>query len=413
MHKYTEYFKSNKGFDRFIEKLYKKYQSLSKFSGTIKLNNLSLEESISLSRLFGITYKENDSIVISIKKFIQIMNNSKYEDFDINVLIQDYKNIKLITNKEKQNNLKKQEDNYYKSIINDDSLGCNWLENTISKKNKTYKLIHQRYNKNKVELKKELINITTLINNLPKEKTLLSIFSSTLIGDPHYLDLDNNHSSLFFYALSYVDKSIYPTTRENKIKLLSKYNIEIDNLSNYVLTYNLLSDKEYINKFSENNESLILNIQNILTTNYFDTKSKKVFIFENPSILTEIIIKKINCSVIISSGFPNISVYLLIDKLIETGNVLYYNGDFDPEGLLIADKLQNKYKNKLKLFCYKKQDYENCISNNNIDKKRLNILEKIYNKDLLIIKKLLIDNKLSGYQENNKEKIINYINISK
>ena len=196
MHKYTEYFKSNKGFDRFIEKLYKKYQSLSKFSGTIKLNNLSLEESISLSRLFGITYKENDSIVISIKKFIQIMNNSKYEDFDINILIQEYLNIKLITNKEKQNNLKKQEDNYYKSIINDDSLGCNWLENTISKKNKTYKLIHQRYNKNKVELKKELINITTLINNLPKEKTLLSIFSSTLTGDPHYLDLDNKRDRI-------------------------------------------------------------------------------------------------------------------------------------------------------------------------------------------------------------------------
>lgn len=412
MHKYTKYFKTNPGFDRFIKKIYEKYKSLSKFSGTIKLDNLSKDESVSLSRLFGITYEENASISIPIKKFITIMNNSKYEDFDIAVLVQEYLDVTLITNKEKNANIMRSEEEYYKSLIMDDSIGSSWLRSVVTTKVNPYKLIHQRYNKNKINLRKELLNIIKLMNNLPKEKILLPIYASTHTSDPHYLDLDTSHSILFFYALSYLDKSDYPNTREEKIKLLSKYNIEIDNLSNYVLTFNLLSNKDYINKFSQNKESLILNLQNIITTKYFDTKSKKVFIFENPSILTEILARNIDCSVIISGGFPNTSVYLLLDKLIETDNMLYYNGDFDPEGLLIASKLKEKYQDKLKLFCYELEDYINCLSKKGIPSKRLSKLLRIDDKDLLKIKELLIDKKLAAYQENNKERIMKYIKSS-
>ena len=161
--------------------------------------------------------------------------------------------------------------------------------------------------------------------------------------------------------------------------------------------------------FSKNKESLILNIQNIININYIDTKSKKVFIFENPSILTEIISKNLDISVIISSGFPNLSVYLLIDKLIDSGNKIYYNGDFDPEGLLIASKLKEKYNDNLILFCYNEIDYLSSISNKKINDKRLNKISKINKIDLIEIKQLLLKHKYSSYQENNKERIIDFI----
>ena len=150
-------------------------------------------------------------------------------------------------------------------------------------------------------------------------------------------------------------------------------------------------------------------IQNILNTT-FDTTTKKVFIFENPSILTEIISRNINASIIISGGFPNTSVYLLIDSLISTGNHIYYNGDFDPEGLIIAKNLKDKYQDNLTLFCYHKEDYHNCLSNKEISLKRLHKLQKITNIDLLEIKELLLKTKLSAYQENNKERIIEFLN---
>lgn len=410
MHEYTKYFKEQKGFDRFINKLYEKYKSLSKISGSIKLNNISIEEAISLSRLFGNTYHEKENITIQIKKFINIMNNSKYSDFDIEILVREYLGISLITNKEQHDINMEEEFMFYQEIIGSDNyLGNKWLSCVVNEKIMPYKIIRQKYHKNKENLKKELLNIVKLINNLPKEKILLPIYASMYTNDPHYLDLDTNSSNFFFYALSYVDNTIYPKTRREKIRLLSKYNIEIDSISNFVITYNLLSDKEYINYFSKNKESLILNIQNIISTEKFDTKTKNVFIFENPSMLTEVLSRNIDASIIISGGFPNSSVYLLIDKLLESNNKLYYNGDFDPEGLIIAQKLKDEYKDKLNLICYEKCDYEGSELRKKISTTRINKLNKITDNDLLIIKELLIKNKYAVYQENNKERILNVI----
>ncbi len=238
---------------------------------------------------------------------------------------------------------------------------------------------------------------------------LLPMYASQVTKDPHYLDLDTSHSNLYFYALAHRSGVDYPTSREAKINLLAKNNIEIDAISNYVITYNLLASKEYLNAFSKHKETLILNIQNIMTTEKFSSLSKKVFIFENPSILTEILYRNRNVSVIISGGFPNTSVYLLLDKLLSSGNELYYNGDLDPEGLLIAQKLKEKYSNSLKLIGYTEKDYYTCISKNSISESRLKKMDQLKDAELLLIRDVLVKNKYSAYQENNKERLMNLI----
>ena len=82
MHSYTEYFKNNKGFTRLMEGLLQKYKSLGKFSGIIKINNLTEEEVITLSRFLGKSLIAGDTIEIKVKQFLDIMSNSKYYDFD-------------------------------------------------------------------------------------------------------------------------------------------------------------------------------------------------------------------------------------------------------------------------------------------------------------------------------------------
>ncbi len=286
MHNYTEYFKSKEGFNRFIKKLYEKYKSLSNFSGSIKLDNLSRKESQDLSSFFGTTYIEHENITISIKKFIKIMNRTKFDDFNIETLVSEYLNTPLITKKEIKNKNILQEKEFYDSLLKDKStVSALWLSDVVNNKKTPYRLLQTRYKSNKNKLKIELEFIMKMIDNLPSEKMLLPIFSSTYTQDPHYLDLENNHNILFMHALAYYDNREFPISREEKIKLLSKYNIEIDALSNYVITYNLLSNRDCINEFQINNESLILNIQNIMNTEIFKSVNKKVFIFENPSIL--------------------------------------------------------------------------------------------------------------------------------
>lgn len=410
MHDFTEYFKEQPGFDRFINKLKEKYASLSKFSGTIKLENITTEEAKSLGRLFGMEYQENSNITLSVSKFIKIMENSKYEDFDIKVLVEEYTNTKLITNKEK--NLSKiiKEIKFYEEIfLNNEGIGKKWLKEVITDKKQPYLLIHTRYLKNKEELRKELYNIITLLNNLPEENMFLPIYSSKYTKDPHYLDIDTNHSNLFLYGLSYIDKEKFPTSRQEKIELLKKFNIEVDSISNFVITYNLKSNDGRIEEFRKANNTLILNVQNILSIDKVYGINNKVFIFENPSILSEVISKKIPASIIITSGNPNTAFYLLADKLINEGNKLYYNGDFDSEGLLIAEKLKEKYKENIELFCYENSDYQEKLSSIRLTESRIKKLSKVKKNELQEIKQKVTEEKLAVYQENNKENIITFI----
>ena len=406
---YVLYFKSS-GFERFINSLYDKYKSLGRFSGTIKINNLTDIEAKALSKLFGESYHENDDFKVSVKKFIELMNNSKYSDFDIGVLVSNILNVSLISNRERNVLLFDKEQNFFDEICIYDKY--DWIKYVILNKVQPYNILHKRYLKNKSKLKKDLIDIITLLNNLPNHDILISIYAANYTKDPHFLDFDSYNFNLFLYGLCFIDGCCYLKNREDIIKLLAKYHIQIDYLSNFVITYNLISNNDYVSGFANNKESLILNLQNILKSD-FDSKVKKVFIFENPSILYEIISNNIDVSVIISGGFPNSCVYLLLDKLIDNNNKLYYNGDFDPEGLLIASKLKNKYLDNIRLFCYDKIDYLSCISKNVISDKRISKLDKIDDNDLLVMKELIKNNKYSAYQENNKSRIIDFVKNNK
>jgi DNA topoisomerase IA len=56
-------------------------------------------------------------------------------------------------------------------------------------------------------------------------------------------------------------------------------------------------------------------------------------------------------SLICTSGQLNLSYHIDLDKIKDL-EFIYYAGDFDPEGLLIADKIKLKYKEKVKFIFY-------------------------------------------------------------
>lgn len=79
--------------------------------------------------------------------------------------------------------------------------------------------------------------------------------------------------------------------------------------------------------------------------------------------------------------------------------MLYYSGDYDPEGLLIADKLLERYKNKIEPIFYSVDIYKLIISNEKIDDKRLKQLERIKDSRLIPIAECMKKEKRAAYQE--------------
>lgn len=200
--------------------------------------------------------------------------------------------------------------------------------------------------------------------------------------------------------------SSFDNTRTGKKSILESVGILVDEVSNSVITYNL-GGNELLDNFKKNLTPLTINMANIRKMKTIKAENDVLLIIENPSFLSKIIEKKINYSVIITSGNSNFVVYKLIEKIENV--IINFNGDYDPEGLLIAQKFKDKYPS-LNFIGYNEDFYYHGLSSSSINSSRLKKLDAIVDENLKIIKNLLIEKKIASYQEVNYDKILEEMN---
>lgn len=406
----ADYLKSKEGLTRLMNKLKEKYISLSRPSGTVTLNNLTEIESIDISNLLGKRIYKEDNFKISFREITKKINEGRYSDFTWQELLNDYFNENIITKEEEILTKKQEEIEFYNNIYekNKDREYIEIIKEIMVNDEIISKIIKQKYHKNRLSLQEEINNILLLLDNIPEYPTSLAVYAS-LTGNPHYLDLNKNTSTLFLKILSRIKQIEYEEKLESKINILSEINVYTDPISNFVITYKLTGNS-ILNELAKNNEVVNLNLLNINKLSKVDTNNKIVYVFENPSLLTSLI--DLNVPIIITSGIPNISLYTLLKKLEKSNTKIYYNGDFDPEGLLIAEKLKQRFPN-IELFCYSDIDYNNAKSKEKISNTRLKKLDNINSKELKDMKNIILENKVSAYQEQNLDRIRKYIEKSK
>ncbi len=400
------YLKTKKGLTRLMNKLKEKYIALSRPSGTVIINNITEEESTDISNLLGKRIKKEDNLKTSFKEITKKINQGKYNGFNWEELLYAYFEEKLITKKERNLNKQEEENCFYQKLYkkNKDKKYVEVLKNIIEKDDIIIKTVKQKYNKNKNALQEELENILLLLDSIPTTPTSLAVYSS-ITGNPHYLDLNKSTSTFFLKILSRIKNIEFEDKNEVKINILSEINVYTDPVSNYVITYKLIGNT-ILNELNKNNEVVNLNLLNVKNLDKLSTESKEVYVFENPSMLTSLM--NLFVPIIITSGIPNLSLYTILQKLEESNIKIYYNGDFDPEGLLIAEKLKLRFP-KIKLFCYDIIDYNNAKSKEKISSSRLKKLDNINIEELQNIKKILLESKISAYQEQNLDRIREYI----
>ena len=147
--------------------------------------------------------------------------------------------------------------------------------------------------------------------------------------------------------------------------------------------------------FYDSYEALNVNMDNLLHI-HFITCCDRVYIVENPSVF-QALLKKIKkekiekIGLVCTNGQLNYSAYILLDILVNSNVEIYYSGDMDPEGLLIADKIKQRYPS-IKLWCYDVRQYEISKSKEQATDQRMHMLDAL---------KGISENKNRvGYQEN-------------
>lgn len=239
-------------------------------------------------------------------------------------------------------------------------------------------------------------------------KVLLAVFAAETTGNPHFFD----RGTLGEQLLSAFLKSIYPGTGKTKgrhaeeaARLFYEAGILKDELSNHTLTYGVRGKKRDgmshpgMEGFLEQKEPLFLTLTTLGSLSQVSAqRGDCVYIVENPAVFFELIRAWPEAAVLCGNGQIRLATLVLMD-LFDEKTKFFYAGDFDPEGLQIAQRLKLRYPERMRLWGYRREFYEKYRSNVEITEKSLKKLDQIHLSELEEIKEAIRKTKKAAYQE--------------
>ena len=409
------YFRQNTVWKQVLSKFKEKYYSYGRFSGKVILKNLQMQEIEELEGFFGRNFHGQKSITISAEKFAKALEASRYGEVTPEELLEDFFGVTLIGKKEqkelhehkKQGILEKFLKDYQKTPI-------------VKSLDKLLELV--KNSQNLTEWEEFLWLGAKIYNGLPyrfENKVYLAVFAAMLTGNPHSFDIGTQGGN-FLYQIIQMDleernllveeSELFPAYKRQKSYLMA--GIMIDDISNYTMLYHVQAVKKNgsLHKGMEGflKEDNIIQVPLTVVTEWNELicSNQEIYIVENPSVFAMLCEKnrlKKECdksSIMCMNGQPRLASLLILELLSKNQNRVYYAGDFDPEGLLIAQKLSKYYKGEFYFWHMTKTDYKECNSKEIISSRRMKMLDKITDKHLVTVANEILKCKTAGYQEN-------------
>jgi len=404
-----EYF-SHKGFSRVLELIYDKYRSLGRFSGRVVLEKPDPVEKEMLSRYLG-RIISGDKVVINVKEFAQKrFEQTKFSSLDFKDVLSHVLKKDVLTKKEEKESRQKQLSSFLekleKQLANGTDSEC--VFQAVKENFKWFEGYFKKYSEEK------LLNILShsikAAATKPEKIESLAVFATRIAHDPHFFDEDRDSGKIFLKILSLLKNVEYPKSSEEKAELLYMHNIVIDELSNWCLVYGIGAitenekEDEALKIFALQKKPVILPLYTIKDYKQFFGYSNKIVVVENPAVFSMLMQACSDISLICTNGQLRLSTKILLESLCKGGFTIFYSGDFDPEGLLIADRIVQNY-GAIPL-CLDEESYLLSLSNNRISQKRLVMLRNVKSPELFDVCSKMKELKLSGYQERIVDRIV-------
>ena len=408
---FCQYLSDNE-FSEFMQLWKKQYEKYGTCKGSI---DLVLDDSNRecISGLMGKDYYGVDCVHITFRQLQKAMLNTKYENCDFNEVLKMYFNQRVLTNKYRQEQEQMRVQNIFKQFFKQEGKSKQWIYNTYTNRDSVYIRIVQASKENEQKCINTVCVVMKALNHLPmweNKKENISLFASYHTKNPHAFDKNTFAYYLMMHGIVYFLKVDFPKTNLEQNEILYRAGLYQDGISNYCSVARLQAFNENNQPhlgwagFYDSYEALNVNMDNLLHI-HFITCCDRVYIVENPSVF-QALLKKIKkekiekIGLVCTNGQLNYSAYLLLDILVNSNVEIYYSGDMDPEGLLIADKIKQRYPS-IKLWCYDVRQYEISKSKEQATDQRMHMLDALKDEALIRIGKCISENKNRvGYQEN-------------
>lgn len=399
-------------FSEFMHLWKKQYEKYGTCKGSI---NLVLDEinRACINGLLGKDYYGVDCAHITFQQLQKAISNTKYENCDFNEVLKMYFNHDILTNKNRQEQEQMRIQNIFKHLLEQEGKSQQWIHHIYTDHDSVYVRIVQASKENEQKCINTVDVVMKALNQLPMwqdKKENISIFASLHTKNPHAFDKNTFPYYLLMHGIVYFLKVDFPKTNLEQNEILYRAGLYQDGISNYCSIARLQALNENYQPhlgwtgFYDSYEALNVNMDNLLHIRsivYCD----RVYVVENPAVFQALLkmikkekIEKIG--LVCTNGQLNYSAYLLLDILVSSNVETYYSGDMDPEGLLIADKIKQRYPS-IKLWCYDVRHYEISKSKEQAADQRMHMLDALKDETLIRIGKCINENKNRvGYQEN-------------
>lgn len=241
-------------------------------------------------------------------------------------------------------------------------------------------------------------------NSEPEELALCSYAVST---DPHVLDVQNPAGKLLLHALAYWQGCPVPARSRERTALYRRCGLLLDDISCFTvqrgLTLTLANGQEHPASalLRQQGRFCLLTLSQLEDLQAAASSTGRVYILENQMVFSTLCRRSgLVQPMICTSGQLKEASWRLLDLLAKTDCQFYYAGDFDPEGLGIADHLWQEYGNRVHFWHMTAKDYWMALSQKRITAdSRLLQLENIGCPALKPVAWLILQQKVAGYQE--------------
>lgn len=410
----SSYFKRYTVYDKLFTAMRKKYAIKGQLCGTFTLENLTMEERNTLSGFMGTDFGKEQTVKITFSALCKALQKSRFCDSHWEEILESCTGKLLVSNKEEQ--LRKKE---VQDIFKEDCLALctkedvkDWLSGLLYEKKSGSRIIGKQMETDRKETKQLLKNVVYALEHLPVDegkKQPMPVYAAEVTGNPHYFDegtvacrLLLNYGELRFGQTEGKASGI-----EQRESILYHLGILKDDLSNLCLAYGVIGIKtdgdvhEGLQGFCKEKQAVQMTLNTLgglARLEVAENSRHIVYIIENPAVFSYLTKKYPQNTFLCTAGQFRLASYVAMD-LFPKEYTFCYAGDFDPEGLQIAQGLKNRYAKRLVFWNYSKKHYEQAVSGVMLDETRLKKLDKIEEAELEEIKNCLLTYKKAAYQE--------------
>lgn len=434
----ANYFKSNKAYQRCLKEFRKKWKSYGKTAGRITLKDTTEEERRAIGGIVGKVFYDQD-IRFSFAEFDQGMQRTRFAPVNMKEVLEAYFGEKLCTNQgEKQEQEIKKNDffndicKYFLKNAGGKSIAFLWIQAMLTDKKYGYQQLVREYTKDRQQAEVLAKNVGNGLVQLECEEGTcgeypLAVFAAKISGNPHYFDRGTAPGQLFINAICYWRKAEWPVNAHQWRELLYVVGILSDNVSSMVHAYGLrMQTKDgwhpAYDAFCRLKEPYVITMENLREIIGVRPEGDRVYVVENEMVFSYLLEhagrekhvgvdnlkrhRNDNVTLLCTSGQLRVVALELIPLILDSGADIYYSGDIDPDGIGIADRLWQKFGDRIHIWRMSQADYETSISKERIGNNGLAKLENVRNPLLQQTAECVKDKRIAAYQENLLEELL-------